>query len=106
MIPINGNRLGSLIALLCASAFSAAAVSPEYPKAELFGGYQFTRIGGAGGVNANGWNAAMTGNVNRRFGLTADFSGACKGIGKVRAKAHTYTFGPTLSFRSGLVTAS
>ncbi|HTT61485.1 MAG TPA: outer membrane beta-barrel protein [Bryobacteraceae bacterium] len=105
MITIHTNKLGALVALLCMSALSAAAASQEYPRAELFGGYQFTRIGGAGGVNANGWNAAITGNVNRWFGLTADFSGAYKGIGQVNAKAHTYTFGPTFALRRGRVTA-
>ncbi len=41
----------------------------------------------------NGWNAALTGNMNKTFGITADFSGAY-GSG---ASMHTYTFGPKLS---------
>jgi hypothetical protein len=66
-------------------------------RAELFGGYQYSRVGGV--VGAHGWNAALTGSVNRWFGLTADFSGAYTSAGAVRASAFTYTFGPTFSKR-------
>ncbi len=34
---------------------SAAAVAQDFPKAEIFGGYQFTR---QQSVNWNGWDAA------------------------------------------------
>jgi len=104
MITIDTNKLGPLIVLLCISACGALADSREYPKVELFGGYQYTRIGGVGGVNANGWNSAITGNATSWFGVTADFSGAYKGIGDVNAKVHTFTFGPTFSRRGGRVT--
>ncbi len=67
------------------------------PRGELFGGYQYTRVGGV--VGANGWNAAFTGSVNRWFGLTADISAAYASAGVVRANAFTYTFGPTFSKR-------
>jgi hypothetical protein len=74
----------------------------DSPRAEVFGGYQYTLIGGL--VNANGWNAAITGYVNRWFGVTADFSGMYKGVGTVNANAITYTFGPTFSLRGERVT--
>ncbi len=74
-----------------------AAVATAEPRGEIFGGYQYTRVGGM--VNANGWNAAVTGRVNRWFGLTADFSGAYKSAGPVKASALTYTFGPSFSMR-------
>ena len=93
------------MALLCAMATHATAATEEFSRAELFGGYQFTRIGGAGGVNANGWDGALTGNVNRWFGVSADFSGAYKSVGDIGAKAHTFTVGPQLSWRGGRVTA-
>jgi hypothetical protein len=59
--------------------FSLAAFAQENeaaPKAEFFGGYQYTRFDG--GVNANGWDTTLTGNLNRWFGIAADFSGAYK----------------------------
>jgi len=104
MFSININKLAALTALVYLAACGAAASAQEYPRAELFGGYQYTRVGGAGGVNANGWNAAITGNINRWFGLTGDFSGAYKSIADVSASAYTYTFGPTFSARHGRVT--
>ncbi len=73
--------------LVAVSAVAAHAA----PKAEVFGGYQFTRFDG--GPNASGWNAALTGNFNSWFGVTADFSGVYpSGI-----NFHTYTFGPEIS---------
>jgi len=66
----------------------------EYPKAELFGGYQYAHLDPS--INANGWNAAVSGNVNRWFGVTADFSGAYKNGGHM----HTYMFGPTFTART------
>ena len=70
----------------------------EFPRAEVFGGYQFAHF--TPSINANGWNAAVNGNVNRWFGVTADFSGAYKNGGHM----YTYMFGPTLSARSERVT--
>lgn len=58
----------------------------QVQKAEIFGGYQFTRL--HGGPNLNGWNAALTGNF-KSFGITADFSGTY-GAG---LSFYTYTFG-------------
>jgi len=72
------------LAILILSAVAANAA----PKAELFGGYQFTHLDS--GPNMNGWNAALTGNFNSWFGVTADFSGVY-GSG---LKFYTYTFGP------------
>ena len=71
-------------AILILSAVAANAA----PKAELFGGYQFTHLDG--GPNMNGWNGALTGNFNPWFGVTAGFSGVY-GSG---LSFHTYTFGP------------
>lgn len=71
-------------AILIMTAAGANAV----PKAEIFGGYQFTRLDG--GPNLNGWNGALTGDIGHFFGVTADFSGVYgSGLG-----FQTYTFGP------------
>ena len=45
-----------------------AVAQHEYPKAEIFGGYQFSHNDPS--VNLSSWNAALTGNVNRWFGVT------------------------------------
>ena len=59
-------KLASLILLLWLASLSAAA--QDFPKAEIFGGYQLTRLDG---TTLNGWNAALTGNLNHWFGVTA-----------------------------------
>src|SRR5207249_1502875 len=68
------------------------------PKAEIFGGYQYTRFDG--GVNANGWNTALAGNLNNWFGIAADFGGAYKSLNGASFNTYTYTFGPVVSFFS------
>ena len=91
--------------MLVFGLFSLAAVAQEnYSKAEVFGGYQYTRLGSdfAGtSLNANGWNAALTGNLNHWFGVAADFSGAYKSQSGVSLNTYTYTFGPQLAMRRG-----
>src|SRR6266481_1735961 len=87
-----------LALLMC--MFSLAAFAQETgstPKAEIFGGYQYTRFDG--GLNANGWNTSLTGNLNHWFGIAADFSGAYKTQNGVSFNNYTYTFGPVVSYR-------
>lgn len=81
-----------------------ALAGEESPRAEIFGGYQYTRVGIVPGVNANGWNASVTGNAASWFGVTADFSGAYRSIGGIGLRAHTFTFGPTVALRGSRVT--
>lgn len=70
----------------------------DYPKAEIFGGYQYQHLGGDfTGVNTNGWNASLTGNFNKTFGVTGDFGGSYKTISGVSGSMYTYTFGPVVS---------
>jgi opacity protein-like surface antigen len=90
----------TLIAVVVSALLLAvpAVAQQEYPKAEVFGGYQFTHLDPS--INANGWNAAVNGNVNPWLGVTADFSGAYKNGGRV----HTYMFGPTFSARTERIT--
>jgi hypothetical protein len=73
----------------------AAAAASAQDKAEVFGGFQFTRPDA--GPNLNGWNGALTGNVNKNFGITADFSGSY-GSG---LSFYTYNFGPKLTANLG-----
>ena len=87
-----------MILALSLGLLSLPAVAQDFPKAEIFGGYQYTHFEPGG--NANGWNASLTGNVNRWFGVAADFSGAYKSGEHV----HTYMFGPVFSARTDKVT--
>jgi opacity protein-like surface antigen len=92
--------LGIMIVLL---VVSVPVFCQDTPKAEVFGGYQYTRINpgsGISGENFNGWNAALTGNLNHWLGVTGDFSGAYKTISGVSLKQHTFMFGPTISSHS------
>ncbi|HEY7098183.1 MAG TPA: outer membrane beta-barrel protein [Terriglobales bacterium] len=85
-----------LVVLL--ALFSVVAFAQESaPKAEIFGGYQYTRFDG--GTNANGWNTSVTGNLNNWFGIAGDFSGAYASPSGVSFNTYTYTFGPQVSVR-------
>ncbi len=84
----------SLLLLLC----SVITFAQDNAKAEVFGGYQWTNIGPGSGfdrVNFNGWNAALTGYMNKNFGITADFAGAYKSESGASVKLHSFMFGPT-----------
>jgi len=84
------------VGLLAASAM--AAESGSYPKAEVFGGYQYSHL--EGGFNANGFNFGATGNFNQSFGITADFGSSFNTQSGVSYHNYTYTFGPQLSLRA------
>lgn len=90
-----------LLGILC-----FPVMAQEFPKAQIFGGYQYLHLGGNGtDVNANGWNASLTGNLNHWFGITADFSGSYKTVNvagiDVDTKFYTYTGGPVVNLNSG-----
>jgi hypothetical protein len=87
-----------MILALSLGLLSLPAMAQDFPKAEIFGGYQYTHLEPS--IDANGWNASLTGNVDRWFGITADFSGAYKSAGHF----HTYMFGPVFSARTDKVT--
>lgn len=84
------------LGLFAASAM--AAESGSYPKAEFFGGYQYSHLDG--GFNASGFNFAGTGNFNQNFGITADFGSSFTTESGVSFHNYTYTFGPQLSLRA------
>ena len=89
-----------MVALLL-GMFSLAASAQEMgtaaPKAEIFAGYQYSRFDG--GVNANGWDTAVSTNLNNWFGIGGDFSGAYSSPSGVSLNTYTYTFGPVVSYR-------
>lgn len=64
------------LSLLVLTSFLAAA--QDTPRFEAFGGYAYANASKTFALhrpNLNGWNASLTGNFNRWFGVTADFGG-------------------------------
>ena len=95
------------LAIAVALPATTFAQSSDVPKAEVFGGYQYTRINpgqGVDGDNFNGWEASAQYNWSKAFGLKADFSGAYKSVLGVSLRQHTYLFGPVVSARSDKAT--
>jgi opacity protein-like surface antigen len=68
-----------MLLLLAAPSFAW----DEYPRFEVFGGYNFVRALGDGEwiagnedlKNMKGWNMAITGNLSPTFGIKAEFAG-------------------------------
>jgi hypothetical protein len=88
----------AVLALLAIPVFAQ-----DNPKADVFGGYQYTRINpghGITGENFNGWNAAVTGWANGWLGVTGDFSGAYKTVSGTKVRQYTFMFGPTIASHS------
>jgi|SRR5579884_233974 len=105
---------------LCVLAVIATfAPAQDFPKAEIFGGYSYGSIQVLSNHrNVNGWNGAVTVNINRWFGLTSDFSGLYGGSAtestvfnippapitvttREMNNLHTFMFGPQFSFNKG-----
>ncbi|HVI79510.1 MAG TPA: hypothetical protein VM715_15355 [Candidatus Acidoferrum sp.] len=80
------------------------------PKAEVFGGYQYLRMGSdtsfgstGGAQGFNGWNAAAQLNFNRFLGVEGDFSGSYATISGISAHVYTYTGGPVVFAQVGRI---
>lgn len=93
---------------------SSPSFGSDVPLAELFGGYSYLSadadIEGLGSRTAfHGWNASAAVNVNRWFGLEADFGGHykrdCAGTSGLTCKQLTFMGGPRVSYREGKVIA-
>jgi opacity protein-like surface antigen len=82
---------------ILALALELPAMAQEVPKAEIFGGYSYA------GSGSNGFDAAVTANINKWFGLTADVSGQYSNLTgqgfTERIRSHSFLFGPTVSIR-------
>jgi len=88
----------------------AAMAQQEYPRAVVFGGYSFFRAN-PDEMNLHGWNASVTGNITRWFGVEGDFSGHYGSprvfgfsVPFVDISSHTYMAGPRLAYASGSIT--
>ena len=80
-----------------------AAGGEEYaatPKVEVFGGYSYLRLYGD---NYNGGVVSVTGNVNRWFGVTGQFSGYANTMSG-RDSAFFAAGGPKFTYRRGAFT--
>ena len=86
---------------MCLALFCAIVVAQDAPKVEVFAGYSYFRtlnltdIAPANDISLNGWDAAVTGYVNKNFGITADFSGVYGSPWGNTIHTHSYLFGPT-----------
>lgn len=87
--------------ILVVSLSAMAQDETEVPRVEIFGGY-------ANGGGSQGWNASIAGNVNKWFGVVADFGGQYSNVKEVdfqeKIKSKTYLFGPQFSVRYKRVT--
>jgi opacity protein-like surface antigen len=84
----------------------AAMAQPEYPKAEIFGGYSFFRAN-PDEINLHGWEASVTGNITPWFGVEGDFSGHYGSpnlfgfdVPFADVKSYTFMAGPKLTYRT------
>jgi hypothetical protein len=77
---------------------SFTAMAQDTPKAEVFGGYSYTRS--EFGTNLNGFNTSVTGNITDYFGITGEFGGSYINGNSF----YTLMGGPRFSYRLGNVT--
>ena len=96
--------------VLFGGLLSLPLMAQDNPKLEVFGGYQFLRIGlwTATPFNAgafNGWNAAATANLSKYFGVEGDFGGAYNylTISRASLKIYTYSGGPAVYMSKGRI---
>lgn len=92
--------LALVMSLMIGSVF---AMAQDAPKAEVFGGYQYLRMGGdtsfgstGGSQGFNGWTAAGQVNFSKYMGVEGDFSGAYAKISGVSTHVYTYAGGPVV----------
>src|ERR1700691_3659321 len=74
---INMRHFCVLLFVLAVSSFSVC----QYSRADLFAGYSYVNIdtnGLTSRQNANGWEAAVSGNFNKWFAVEGDVSGYYK----------------------------
>jgi hypothetical protein len=96
---------GALLALAAVSQVSA-----QYNKAEIYGGYVYTKVNPSAPLpkqGANGWVGSMTGYANSWFGFGGEVSAVFGDVAQeinavpVHAKQYSYLFGPQFRFVDG-----
>jgi opacity protein-like surface antigen len=91
--------LNAAVLVFMALVLPVSVIAQDSPKTELFGGYSYSRIEGAG---LNGWNASIAQDLTRHFGIVADFGGNYKSESETvsgvnasaRARLYSFMFGP------------
>jgi hypothetical protein len=80
--------------------FGGSASAQETPRSELSIGYSYFRAGISSGVNEQGGNVSLAGNVNRWLGIVGDIGGYH--AAPYGSSLDTYTFfaGPRFSARN------
>jgi len=96
--------------LVVVLTLSLGCMAADTPRVEVFGGYSYLRVdsslsmSGTTALNANGWDASVTGNFNRFLGMTAEFNGEyeSQNFEGVNTTEHfrNMLFGPTVSYRT------
>jgi len=98
-----------LVVVLLMGVLALPVMAQDYPKAEIFGGYQYLHTGqvnvnGSEAVPSeglNGWSASLRGNFNRHLGLEGDFGGVYTTDQGVHIHHYTFTGGPVVSYDAG-----
>jgi len=93
-------RLWMMMLFLSVAAYAAKA--QETPRIELFAGYQYSHADKLllPDRGLHGWNASLSANANRWFGIESDFSGTYAGDSRL----HTFMGGPRFTYRATHVT--
>ena len=83
-------------------ALPLVALAQDAPKVEVFGGYSYLNPKDADDLH--GWNASVTGNVNKWFGIKTDVSGYydsanVPGIAKVNLSSYLILAGGQFTYR-------
>ena len=73
----------------------------SYPDGELFGGFSYLK---SDDVNFLGWQANVSGNVTRHFGVVLDLGGQYKNIAGLKVQAYQLLIGPRFIARGEKVT--
>jgi hypothetical protein len=101
-----------LASILVLGLLSFPLRAQDSPRIEVFGGYQYLHTGTlhingqdlpSSSEGFNGWNASITGNLNRYFGIQGDFSGTYDTSNGISTHVYTYTGGPVLSVEAGRI---
>jgi len=85
-------RIAALLVVIF-GACSQRLFAQDFSRIDLYGGYQYTHL--EPNINANGWNASVTGNITSWFGVKFELGGAYKSGSSVQ----TYMLGPVFSLR-------
>lgn len=103
----------ALVLTFAACLSSSTRAQDDPPRLEVFGGYSYLNIdtnGLTSRQSANGWEASISGDLNRWFAVEGDFSGYYKtypfdlsllGLSTVNVSVHDYSYlgGPRINFR-------